>query len=281
VREGLAPFTPISTNKVIMQEVPAIAPQVRSEIERRLDRVAREDGVRLLMAVESGSRAWGFPSPDSDYDVRFIYVRPRRDYLGLRPLRDVVERPILDEIDLSGWDIRKALTLLLKHNAVLSEWIGSPIRYIADDPMVARLGALADHYFNPRGYALHYASLSRGNIERWIDDTGEVAVKRYFYALRPALCVRALRLGPSRRPPMSIRPLMQAAELNLSAVDQIEELIARKAVTNEAGNSIRLPEIEQLIVAELDRAGEVPDRAHGNDFVAEAEALFLDLVEHA
>jgi predicted nucleotidyltransferase len=122
--------------------------------------------------------------------------------------------------------------------------------------------------------------LSRGNIERWIDDTGEVAVKRYFYALRPALCVRALRLDPSRRPPMSIRPLMQAAELNLSAVDQIEELIARKAVTNEAGNSIRLPEIEQLIVAELGRAGEVPDRAHGNYFAQEAEALFLDLVEN-
>jgi hypothetical protein len=98
-----------------------IAPQMRAEIETRLARAAREDGVRLLMAVESGSRAWGFPSPDSDYDVRFLYVRPRRDYLALSPVRDVVERPIVDEIDLNGWDIRKALGLLLKHNAVLSE----------------------------------------------------------------------------------------------------------------------------------------------------------------
>lgn len=110
-----------------MQELLTIPLGVRAEIEGRLARVAREEGVRLLMAIESGSRAWGFPSPDSDYDVRFLYIRPRRDYLALRAVRDVIERPIVDEIDLNGWDLRKALTLLLKHNAVLSEWIESPI----------------------------------------------------------------------------------------------------------------------------------------------------------
>lgn len=262
-----------------MQDTPAIAPDVRAEIEARIARVASEDGVRLLMAVESGSRAWGFPSPDSDYDVRFLYIRSRRDYLALKPVRDVVERPIVDEIDLNGWDIRKALGLLLKHNAVLSEWIDSPTRYIVDDPVVEQLADLASRHFNPRGYALHYANLGKGTVERWLDPDGEIAVKRYFYALRPALSVRALRLDPSRRPPMNIMPLMQAADLERVLVDQIDELIARKAQTKEAGNTVRLPDIERLVADELARAGEVPERTDDANFAEEAEALFLQLVE--
>ncbi|MGV2497457.1 nucleotidyltransferase domain-containing protein [Pelagerythrobacter aerophilus] len=262
-----------------VQDTFTIAPDVRADIESRLSRVASEDGVRLLMAVESGSRAWGFPSPDSDYDVRFLYVRARRDYLSLQPVRDVVERPIVDEIDLNGWDIRKALGLLLKHNAVLSEWIESPIRYIADDPVVARLAELASRHFNPRGYALHYASLGKGTVDRWFDSEGQIAVKRYFYALRPALSVRALRLDPSCRPPMSIRPLMKAVRLESELVDQIDELIARKAKTNETGNTVRFPDLERLVLDELERANEVPERLDQEQFLEEAEALFLELVE--
>ena len=144
-----------------MEQQQLIAPSTRTEIEARLANVAAEEGMRLLMAVESGSRAWGFPSPDSDYDVRFLYVRPRRDYLSFVTKRDVVERPIVDEIDLNGWDIRKAIGLLLRHNAVFSEWMNSPIRYMPDDPVVAELAMLADRHFNPRGYAQHYASLAR------------------------------------------------------------------------------------------------------------------------
>ncbi|MBV7265159.1 nucleotidyltransferase domain-containing protein [Erythrobacter ani] len=256
-----------------------IPSEVRADIEARLARVASEDGVRLLMAVESGSRGWGFPSPDSDYDVRFLYIRPRRDYLALKPVRDVVERPIVDEIDLNGWDLRKALGLMLKHNAVVSEWIESPIRYIADDPVVEQLAAFANRHFNPRGYALHYASLGKGTVGRWLGPDGEIAVKRYFYALRPALSVRALRLDPSRRPPMSMVPLMQAADLDRVLVDQVDELIVRKAITREAGNTIGLPDIERLVVSELERAGEVPERKENTNFAEEAEALFIELVE--
>ena len=121
-----------------------IDPAVRLDIEHRLDAVESAEDVRLLMAVESGSRAWGFPSPDSDYDVRFVYVRPRDWYLSLVPGRDVIEYPIVDEIDLNGWDVRKSLGLLLKSNAVVSEWMNSPIRYRTDDPFIAKLAALAD-----------------------------------------------------------------------------------------------------------------------------------------
>src|SRR3989344_1036064 len=223
-----------------------IEPAIRQDIENRLSAVEAEDGVRLLLAIESGSRAWGFPSPDSDYDVRFLYVRPRRDYLALSPVRDVIEREIVDEIDLNGWDIRKALWLMLRNNSVLSEWIGSPIEYRDPDPFVARMAELKDRHFDPNGFALHYAKLGRTAIARWLQDESEVAVKRYFYALRPALAIRVLRRDPSRRPPMQLQQLMAEADLPASLAGEIERLVAMKADTREAGPIARLPEIDAL-----------------------------------
>ena len=257
----------------------SIGPAIRQEIKTRLSAIEAEDGVRLLLAIESGSRAWGFPSPDSDYDVRFLYVRPRRDYLALQSVRDVIERPIIDEIDLNGWDIRKALGLMLKNNSVLSEWIGSPIRYRDADPVIARMAELKDRHFDPNGFALHYARLGRTAIARWLQDEDEVAVKRYFYALRPALAIRVLRLDPSRRPPMQLQQLMAEADLSSSVSCEIERLVTLKADTREVGPIPRVPEIDALIGDELARAGEVPARPPSEAFAVEANDLFLDLVE--
>lgn len=257
----------------------SIEPAVRKEIETRLSAVEAEDGVRLLLAIESGSRAWGFPSPDSDYDVRFLYVRPRRDYLALQPVRDVIERPIVDEIDLNGWDIRKALGLMLRNNSVLSEWVGSPITYCDAHPVIAQMAALKDRYFDPNGFALHYAKLGRTAIARWMQDESTVAVKRYFYALRPALAIRVLQRDPSRRPPMQLQQLMAAADLSASASEEIERLVTLKADTREAGPIARVPEIDALIADELARAGDVPARPPSEAFAAAANDLFLELVE--
>lgn len=255
-----------------------IPPAVRQEIETRLDRIEAAHGARLLLAVESGSRAWGFPSPDSDYDIRFLYVRPRDWYLSLAPGRDVIETPIEDEIDLNGWDVRKALGLLLKSNAVVSEWIESPIRYRPDDPFVARLAALADDLLNPRALAYHYARSGKQAAERWLDGEGDVPVKKYFYALRPALAIRAIRHKPDTRPPMNLQALIAASDLPAGLVEQIETLVEAKARTNEHANGTRLPELDALIRAELDRAGELPVRKMRDRFVDRANDLFLELV---
>ncbi len=261
------------------RKVMTIAPAIRREIETRLAAVEAEDDVRLLLAIESGSRAWGFPSPDSDYDVRFLYVRPRRDYLALSPVRDVIEREIVDEIDLNGWDVRKALGLMLRNNSVLSEWIESPIRYRDPHPVIARMAELKDRHFDPNGFAQHYAKLGRTAIARWMQDAHEVAVKRYFYALRPALAIRVLRRDPSRRPPMQLQQLMAEADLPRSATEEIERLVAMKAGTREAGPIARVSEIDALIADELTRADKVPARPPSEAFAAEANALFVDLVE--
>ena len=92
-----------------------IAGEMRAYVAAKLGAVAAEEGVRVLYAAESGSRAWGFASPDSDHDVRFIYAHERDWYVSLWEDRDVVERGIDEKlVDLAGWDIRKALRLLLK-----------------------------------------------------------------------------------------------------------------------------------------------------------------------
>jgi uncharacterized protein len=256
----------------------SIPAPIRQEIETRLDRIEAEHGVRLLLAIESGSRAWGFPSPDSDYDVRFLYVRPRDWYLSLAPGRDVIETAIEDEIDLNGWDVRKALGLLLKSNAVVSEWMLSPIRYRPADPFLARLAALADDLLNPRAIAYHYARSGKLAAERWLDGEGEVPVKKYFYALRPALAIRAIRLNPHVRPPMNLRALVAASDLPPALAGQIETLVEAKARTNERASGTRLPQIDALIRGELARAGELPARKLRDRFADRANELFLELV---
>lgn len=258
--------------------VAPIASHVREEVEARLSAIEAGEGVRLLLAVESGSRAWGFPSPDSDYDVRFIYIRPRDWYLALAPGRDVIEQPIEDEIDLNGWDVRKALGLLVKGNAVVSEWIDSPIRYRVADPAIAQLAALADELLDARACGWHYANSGTQAADRWLDGADPVPVKRYFYALRPALTIRALRLAPDKRPPMNLQRLIDVSALPAPIVGQIEALVEAKARTNERANGMRLPEIDALIRDELGRAEELPKRPHGADGATHANQLFLDLV---
>jgi predicted nucleotidyltransferase len=248
------------------------------EIENRLRHIEEQEDLRYLLAVESGSRAWGFPSPDSDYDVRFVYVRSIDWYLSLRPGRDVIEQPIKDEIDLNGWDVKKTLSLLLKSNSVVSEWLCSPIRYREDDPALATLHELADLSFNPRSMGLHYASLGDAVAKRLRDADKSFPVKRYFYALRPALAIRALRLRPETRPPMNLQELVAATDLPAATVRQIDELVLAKRRTNEKKNVLRLPSVDALIYSELGLADTLQAREMPKDLQERFDAYFRSVL---
>ena len=102
---------------------------IEKNIKQKLEEIEQIENIKIIMAVESGSRAWGVASPDSDYDVRFIYARKKEDYLSLDEPRDVVEWQLDDVYDVNGWDLKKALKLLYKANPSVFEWCTSPIVY--------------------------------------------------------------------------------------------------------------------------------------------------------
>src|SRR5688572_7252344 len=129
-------------------------------ILNKLKEVEQANQVQILYACESGSRAWGFASPDSDYDVRFIYVHKNDHYLSIDEQRDVIELPINDVLDISGWELRKALRLLRKSNGPLYEWFQSPIVYQSDSTFQGEILALMKLYFSPRAMMHHYLSMT-------------------------------------------------------------------------------------------------------------------------
>ncbi|MEL6978414.1 MAG: nucleotidyltransferase domain-containing protein [Pseudomonadota bacterium] len=259
----------------------AIPLAIRAEIRARLEAIEREEDARILFAIESGSRAWGFPSPDSDYDVRFVYVRPLDQHLTLRERRDVIERPIDADLDISGWDLKKALALLMKPNPVLLEWLSSPIRYRWDDALCARLEALARRVAHGCACRHHYLGLGERNFRRNIADAERPQLKKYFYALRPAMALRWLRMRPEEIPPMKLQALMAGVALAPDLAARLEALVALKGETREMGDGERLADLDAFIKGEfalaraaLDAAPPAPEPPW-----AEAEALFRAVVK--
>jgi predicted nucleotidyltransferase len=227
--------------------------QDRISIQRTLESLESAENSIVLLAVESGSRAWGFESTDSDYDVRFIYVRPPEWYLSidLETQRDVIERPLENEIDLSGWDVRKALQLFQKSNPPLLEWLQCPIIYRERFLFAARLRELLPEFYSPRACFFHYLHMARGNIREYLQ--GEIVWrKKYFYVLRPLLAMRWIdqELGPV---PIEFQKLIDATVHDASVRAALEQLIAAKRAGAELDRGPRIPVISDFITSELTR----------------------------
>ena len=192
-------------------------------IVSKLHEIEQMEKVRILLAVESGSRAWGFASPDSDYDVRFIYIRDKEDYLRLNTMRDVIELPVDEVLDINGWDLQKTLRLLYKSNSTLFEWFSSPIVYMESD--VADLfRRVMNDYFSSKRSLYHYISMAEGNYREYLKG-GMVKAKKYFYVLRPVLACRWV-LEKQTPPPMLFSELMkeELPEVLMSDINRLLEL---------------------------------------------------------
>ncbi len=259
----------------------AVGESAHALIKARLDEVARQEGVKILLAVESGSRAWGFPSPDSDYDVRFIYAHQRDWYVSLSERRDVIERPIdADLIDLAGWDVRKALRLLLRSNPALYEWLVSPVTYIEQGSFRTHARALFEDHANPRALAHHYHSIAEGQWRRSIEGRAQVRLKKYFYVIRPLLSLEWVARERSA-PPMQLADLIAVADLPDAVRSQIAHLLTRKADTPELGEGDRLPAIDNWVEAAMNdyapntlELSDSPKR----DATGRTDTLYRDLI---
>ena len=198
------------------------------EVRRRLDHVETSEGVRILLAVESGSRAWGFPSKDSDYDVRFVYIHPPEWYLSVDAdlRRDVIERPILDEIDLSGWEIRKALLLFAKSNPPLLEWLSVSARLQGHKGPRTQTPRSPARLLRAERQPLSLPSHGAGQLQGL--PSGDVVwVKKYFYVLRPLLAVRWIEQARGPVPMLFTDVLVTIAD-KPELVVEIETLRKRK-----------------------------------------------------
>jgi hypothetical protein len=249
------------------------------EANRRLGQIEQAEGVTVLFACESGSRAWGFPSPDSDYDVRYIYVHPTARYVGLNPPRDVIERDPDGEWDVDGWDLRKALSLLLKGNATLAEWLNSPIVYRENSLVAPRLRDLIKRHASAERSARHYYGMTNKCYLGDIANPGEANLKKYLYAVRGALCLDWIARY-DEVPPMDVPRLLSHLVIATSARAAIDELLARKRVTGELGKGERIPPLDALIEANLAWAKSRGFDQIGIDpqFASETEALLLDVL---
>lgn len=256
---------------------PHIDPLIAARIEAELVAIEQTEGVRILLAVESGSRAWRFPSCDSDYDVRFLYARPATDYLTITPRRDVIERPVDAVFDVNGWDISKALGLALRPNAALLEWLCSPVCYRAAGQTPERIRAFAVTAANPLALAHHYASLGRRSMED-ISAAGDAArLKTYCYASRAALALAWLRRHGSA-PPMDVPSLLAGLTVPEAVLPEITSLIARKREATEQDTTAKLPVLDTWLRAEMLAPIEIADTRPAEDFGRRADALFKSIV---
>jgi hypothetical protein len=165
---------------------PAIPSDIQAAIIHALAQAERDHDVKVLLAVESGSRAWGFASPDSDWDVRFIYIHRPEWYLRIDDGRDVIEQMLPLDIDLAGWELRKALRLFRKSNPPLLEWLRSPLLYLEQHGTAQQLRELSKTIFNPISVSYHYLSMAKRNHAQYLLGE-EVRLKKYLYVLRPLL----------------------------------------------------------------------------------------------
>jgi len=260
--------------------IPSITDDVRATILSKLRGIERDENVRILFAIESGSRAWGFPSPDSDYDVRFIYARPMDWYLTLTPGRDVIELPLEGDWDINGWDIKKALALLLKPNPVMLEWLSSPIRYIWNDDVCSTLTGFSEKIAHGPACLNHYLNLGGRQWDAYIDGKTDVNLKKYFYIVRPAMAIRWMRMHPDVIPPMNFQALLKGIDLDAGLTSALNDLLLAKSKSKEIGQAPRVDTIDDFITSEFNWARERVKTIKGRPqkLRDEADQLFRNIV---
>lgn len=257
---------------------------MRDKIIKRLSEIEKEYDIQIVYAVESGSRAWGFASVTSDYDVRFIYVNKPEWYLGLFEQRDVIE--IMEDegmLDFAGWDIKKALRLFRAHNPPLMEWLNSPIVYVEKTEFAESLRVLMNDIFVPKTSIHHYLHMSERNFKEYLDkDT--VRIKKYMYVLRPIFaCMWILKFNT--QPPTEYEKLYSEARLSDAVRKEIDRIYQLRIGSNEKDmmpKSLLVDEFIQTKLTELSKIaekngkGETVDGKLQNLFIKTLKSLHND-----
>lgn len=238
--------------------------EIEKEILNKLKEIEEKEEVRIIHAVESGSRAWGFASPDSDYDIRFIYVRKREDYLRLDEPKDTIEWQLDEVFDMNGWDLKKALIHFHKGNATLFEWGNSPVVYRTTEEW-KQIFNRAGEYFSVKAASYHYYGIANSTYCKYLMDE-TVQYKKYLYAVRPLFACRYIQQFGCA-PPVLFDDLLKL-DMPRPLRMGMETLLKKKMETNEKEYHPHIPEIQGFISSELEKqktlaAGLEDDRKTG------------------
>ncbi|MEO5569999.1 MAG: nucleotidyltransferase domain-containing protein [Bacteroidia bacterium] len=222
---------------------------MRIEILHELSLLEEQKQIKILYAVESGSRAWGFASTNSDWDVRFIYIHKTDWYLSIGDKKDNIEKILPNEIDLAGWEIRKALNLFKKSNPPMLEWLRSPLIYKETYSTAQELRQLSAEYFNPKSCLYHYLHMAKGNFKMYLQKE-TVRVKKYFYVLRPILACRWIE-RTNDMAPMEFKILMDTQIEDQKLKSEIENLLKRKIKGDELNDEPRIQILNDFIQEQI------------------------------
>lgn len=250
---------------------------MKNIIREKLREIEKKEKVEIIYAAESGSRAWGFSSPDSDYDVRFIYKRPKEDYLKLDPFSTVIEWQTDDTFDISGWDIRKVLLMLYKSNPTVFEWNNSPVVYKTTVEW-EELSEVINKFFISYTGLYHYFNTARTTYMKYLRSE-RVRLKKYFYALRPILASRWI-LSEGTPPPMSFRELCEK-KLPAELFPEVNALLEMKMSSCETAEIEKLDKLNSFITEELDFLGSEIKNVQGGKHpdMSELNKIFLSLMK--
>lgn len=249
-----------------------------NKIQDTLNQISEGEKVKILFACESGSRAWGFASPDSDYDVRFIYLQPKEYYLSVDEKKDVIELPVNEILDVSGWDVRKALRLFRSSNAVIYEWLQSPVIYSAETGFQKSLWTMAPDYFSLRAGMHHYLSMTVNTFQNDLQ-TDEVKLKKYFYALRPILACKWIS-EKHEVPPMVFQELLTIIQSDKEIVNRINTFLEMKNVSDEKKIVSRDDILNGFIQTEIHRYDQIAKTLSGKEVNSQKlNDFFRSLVE--
>lgn len=246
-------------------------------IKEKLREIEENERVEIIYAAESGSRAWGFSSPDSDYDVRFIYKRPKEDYLKLDPFSTVIEWQTDDTFDISGWDIRKVLLMLYKSNPTVFEWNNSPVVYKTTVEW-EEISEEINKFFMSYTGLYHYFNYARTTYMKYLRSE-RVRLKKYFYALRPILACRWI-LSEGTPPPMSFIELCDK-KLPKELFPEVNALLQMKMSSCETSEIEKLGKLNSYITEELDILAEEIKAMPGSKRpdMSELDRIFLSLMK--
>lgn len=224
---------------------------MRKRISNVISDLEKQHDIKILLAVESGSRAWGFPSKDSDYDVRFFYLHKPQWYLSVLPQRDVIEIMLDNDIlDLSGWDLRKTLVLYRKFNPPLMEWLGSDMIYHEFSDVPQTLRDLKKTYFSPISSINHYLHMADGNFRDYLQNA-TVKLKKYFYVLRPLLACMWIEKY-NGYPPVEFDKLLDfCSKANPEIIDDVKILLEKKISGDELDQGQKIESINNFIETKL------------------------------